>query len=57
MAQCAGFTGDTDVFFFRDNGDNEPFGLQPWGWNMSGDPTDCIRNGLMQGQQGMVMVR
>jgi hypothetical protein len=57
MGRYVGFTNNRDGFFFRDNQTNENFGLNHQSWNLSGDDTDCMRNGLMQGHEGMVMVR
>ncbi len=57
MGRYVGFTNNRDVFFFRDNQTIENFGLNYRSWNLSGDDMDCMRNGLMQGHEGMVMVR
>lgn len=57
MGSYVGFTANTDMFFFRDNDQNSNFGLHAQNWNLSGNDTDCLRNGLLQGHAGMVMVR
>lgn len=57
MGRHVGFTSNNEVFFFRDNPQELNFGLNHQTWNLSGDDTDCMRNGLLQGHEGMVMVR
>jgi hypothetical protein len=55
MLGDVGFTFDDDKFFFRDNEIDDVFGLRADGFNTNGG--DCAYGGLLDGAQGMIMVR
>lgn len=57
MHRFAGYTNRTDVFFFRDNDqDDELFGLFPNGW-FANIGTSCSFSGVLNTLQGMIFVR
>lgn len=56
MLRFTGATSLTNVFFFRDIADlGQHRGLTPSGFDLAYD--DCDRGGLLEGRQGMVLVR
>jgi hypothetical protein len=60
MLQYAGYTGDMQVFWFRDESGFERFGLLHDGFDMYGPNSDlfpCGHGGNLHDEQGLIMVR
>ncbi|MBL8612318.1 MAG: hypothetical protein JNL38_33565 [Myxococcales bacterium] len=56
MLSNMGYSDRKDLFFFRDNKDEDTFGLEPDGWETN-DYDDCPKDGRIAGKQGAVFVR
>jgi hypothetical protein len=56
MLSWLGYTQDPEKFWFQDKDVNESFGLHPDGWSTNG-AGPCSYTGLLDGKQGMILVR